>query len=55
MLCVFFCSTVIEKCNSSGKVIVIVIVWEVIRIVIGFLNVSSNSSSNSNRLVECMT
>ena len=30
-----------NKCNSNGKVIVIVIVWEVM--VIGFLNVLSNN------------
>ena len=29
---------------------VIVIVWEVLVIIVDFLNVSSNSSSNSNRL-----
>ena len=42
----------INKCNSNVKVIVtvIVIVWEVIVIIIGFLNVSRNSKSNSNRL-----
>ena len=41
-----------NKCNSDGKVIVIVeaIVWEVIVVVIGFLNVLSKSNSNSNRL-----
>ena len=38
-----------NKCNSNGKVIVIVIVWEVIVIVIGFLNVSSYGNNNSNR------
>ena len=43
-----------DKCNRNGKVTVIVIVWEVIVIVIGFLNFSSNSS-NSNRLFEYMT
>ena len=39
-----------NKCNSNWKVIVIVIVWEVIVIVIDFLNVSSNGNSNSDRL-----
>ena len=43
MLC-FFGSAVII--NEKVIVIVIVIVWEVIVIVIGFLNVSSNSDSN---------
>ena len=54
-----------NKCNSNGKVIVIV--WEVIVIVIGFLNVSSkvivmvigspyfSSNSNSNRPFEYIT
>ena len=42
-----------NKCNSNGKVIVIVIAWEVIIIVKGFLKFSSNS--NSNRLFKYMT
>ena len=33
-----------NKFKSNGKVIVIVIVWEVIVIIIGFLNFSSNSN-----------
>ena len=41
------------KCNSSGKVIVIAIVWEEIVILIGLLNVSSKS--NSNRLFKYVT
>ena len=42
-----------NKCNRNGKVIVIV--WEVIVIVVGFLNISSNSNSNSNSLSKHMT
>ena len=43
-LCCFFGSTVII--NVKVIVIVIAIVWEVIVIVIGFLNVSNNCNSN---------
>ena len=45
LCCVSFGSTVII--NGKVIVIVIVIVWEVIVIVIGFLNISSNSNSNT--------